>query len=143
MDMEKPEKLEFLLKEIKNFLEQPDSSEFTVLEWKGKEFGFRVVRRFPLLSSASVSRRQEKGPSQDLPLPLLSEFVGIFHFMGENPAPGMPLKSGQTLGYVESVNVKHVVETKEPGHLREILVKDGQRVEYGQTLFTYQGNHVP
>lgn len=135
--------LEHLLQEIESFLKQFNYPEFTVLEWEGKELGFRIVRRLSLSPLSSAAKEKDKEASPKLPLPITSEFVGIFHFMEEKPTPGMPLRSGQSLGYVESVNVKHSVEAKESGQLQEILVEEGSPIEYGQVLFTVLGNHVP
>ena len=46
------------------------------------------------------------------------------------------MKAGQLVGTIESLNVLNEVETTVAGHVVEILVREGQPVEYGQVLMT-------
>src|SRR5262249_55162837 len=67
--------------------------------------------------------------------------VGIFHFWAK--PKGTPLvsvgdsvKVGQRVGTIQSLNVLNEVETLVAGRVVEVLVQDGQPVEYGQPLMT-------
>lgn len=69
-----------------------------------------------------------------------SPLVGIFHSWGKpkgNPlvAVGDRVKPGQLVGTIQSLNVINEVESTIAGSVAEILVQDGQAVEYGQQLF--------
>ena len=51
---------------------------------------------------------------------------------------GDRVKAGQLVGTIESLNVLNEVETTFAGHVVEILVQEGQPVEYGQVLMTIE-----
>ena len=69
-----------------------------------------------------------------------SPFVGTFY---RTPAPDQPafvevgsvVKKGQTLCIVEAMKLMNEIEADEPGKVTEILVENGQPVEFGQGLF--------
>jgi acetyl-CoA carboxylase biotin carboxyl carrier protein len=65
--------------------------------------------------------------------------VGIFRTSmkpGSKPLVGVGdvVREGQVVAAIEALNVLNEVEVSIPGRVREILVTDGQPVEYGQTL---------
>lgn len=69
--------------------------------------------------------------------------VGIFRAAltpGGRPAvaPGDVVREGQVVGAIEALNVLNEVEAAAPGRVRDILVGDGQAVEYGQTLLVVE-----
>ncbi|MGZ6139152.1 MAG: acetyl-CoA carboxylase biotin carboxyl carrier protein [Myxococcaceae bacterium] len=69
-----------------------------------------------------------------------SPFVGTFY---RTPAPDQPsfvelgslVKKGQTLCIIEAMKLMNEIEADEPGKVTEILVENGQPVEFGQPLF--------
>jgi acetyl-CoA carboxylase biotin carboxyl carrier protein len=69
-----------------------------------------------------------------------SPFVGTFY---RTPAPDQPpfvevgsvVKKGQTLCIIEAMKLMNEIEADEPGRVTEILVENGQPVEFGQPLF--------
>jgi acetyl-CoA carboxylase biotin carboxyl carrier protein len=69
-----------------------------------------------------------------------SPFVGTFY---RTPAPDQPafvemgsvVKKGQTLCIIEAMKLMNEIEADEPGKVTEILVENGQPVEFGQALF--------
>lgn len=72
---------------------------------------------------------------------VLAPLVGTFHTWakpkgGALVAVGDSVKAGQLVGTIESINVLNEVETTVAGHVMEILVQEGQPVEYGQVLMT-------
>ncbi len=72
---------------------------------------------------------------------VLAPLVGTFHTSaklkgGALVAVGDRVKAGQLVGTIESLNVLNEVETTVAGHVTEILVQEGQPVEYGQLLMT-------
>lgn len=70
---------------------------------------------------------------------ILAERVGFFHRSTEDGhAPleiGAEVVEGQVLGVIDSLSVLVPVQAPRPGRLEELLVEEGQAVEYGQPLF--------
>jgi acetyl-CoA carboxylase biotin carboxyl carrier protein len=69
-----------------------------------------------------------------------SPFVGTFY---RTPAPDQPpfvevgsvIRKGQVLCIVEAMKLMNEIEAEEAGKIVEILVENGQPVEFGQPLF--------
>jgi acetyl-CoA carboxylase biotin carboxyl carrier protein len=69
-----------------------------------------------------------------------SPFVGTFY---RTPAPDQPafvdvgsvVKKGQVLCIIEAMKLMNEIEADVAGRVAEILVENGQPVEFGQTLF--------
>ncbi len=72
-----------------------------------------------------------------------SPFVGTFY---RTPAPEQPafvevgsvVKKGQVLCIIEAMKLMNEIEADEPGKITEILVENGQPVEFGQPLFRFE-----
>ena len=68
--------------------------------------------------------------------------VGTFY---ESPKPGEPafinvgdtIEVGQSLCIIEAMKIFNTIESDYSGEIIEILVKDGQPVEFGQPLFKF------
>ena len=69
-----------------------------------------------------------------------SPFVGTFY---RTPAPDQPnfvdvgsvVRKGQVLCIIEAMKLMNEIEADEPGKITEVLVENGQPVEFGQPLF--------
>ena len=48
---------------------------------------------------------------------------------------GDPVKKGQVVGIVEAMKLMNEIESEVSGEVIEILVKNGEAVEFGQPLF--------
>ncbi|PSL41136.1 acetyl-CoA carboxylase biotin carboxyl carrier protein [Planomicrobium soli] len=77
--------------------------------------------------------------------PILSPMVGTFYQSPspEEPAyvqPGAKVKADQVVCIVEAMKLFNEIEAEVDGEIAEILVKDGQLVEYGQPLFLVKTN---
>ncbi|MGN0354662.1 MAG: acetyl-CoA carboxylase biotin carboxyl carrier protein [Muricoprocola sp.] len=71
---------------------------------------------------------------------ITSPLVGTFYAApAEGAAPyvsvGDRVKKGQTLGIVEAMKLMNEIESEYDGVLTQILVKNGEAVEYGQAMF--------
>ena len=69
-----------------------------------------------------------------------SPFVGTFYRAGAPDAPplverGSTVREGQTLCIVEAMKLMNEIEAECSGTVVDILVENGQPVEYGQPLF--------
>lgn len=70
---------------------------------------------------------------------VVAPLVGTFHVWakpkgGALVAVGDRIKAGQLVGTIQSLNVLNEVESSVAGRVVEMLVHDGQPVEYGQPL---------
>jgi len=69
-----------------------------------------------------------------------SPMVGTFY---RSPSPGAPpfieigqaVKPGDTLCIIEAMKLLNEIEAEVAGEVKEVLVENGQAVEYGQPLF--------
>lgn len=61
--------------------------------------------------------------------------VGLFRPLATPLQTGDEVRAGQVVAVVESLKIPNEVKSSTNGRVAEILVEDGQGVEYGQTLF--------
>lgn len=139
------------LRRLVQLLDQSDVSE---IELKRLETGTRLVLR---KAKAPQSNNQD---GQQLMVPMTAAqpivensvpdktqhsvqapLVGIFHPWakpkgGTLVAVGDYVKVGQLVATIQSLNVINEVESPVAGRVVEILVQDGQAVEYGQQLMS-------
>ena len=69
-----------------------------------------------------------------------SPLVGVFYAApSEDAEPfvtvGDSVKKGQTLAIIEAMKLMNEIESESDGVVKEIYVKNGEAVEYGQPLF--------
>ena len=70
---------------------------------------------------------------------ITSPFVGTFYRAPSPEAPsfvdvGTPVRKGQVVCIVEAMKLMNEIESESEGKVAEILVKNGEHVEYGQKL---------
>lgn len=73
-----------------------------------------------------------------------SPLVGIFHASAlQDTEPfvnmGDIIESGQQLGMIEAMKLMNEVVSEFSGKIADILVQDGQQVQFGQPLFIIEG----
>jgi acetyl-CoA carboxylase biotin carboxyl carrier protein len=74
--------------------------------------------------------------------------VGTFYAA---PSPGAPpfvrvgdhVEVGQQLGIIEAMKLMHPLEATRPGRVVEVLIQDGEPVEYGQPLVLLDPTDFP
>ncbi len=94
----------------------------------------------PLAPAASTSAEPGSGPGESL---VLAPIVGTFY---EAPSPesgpfvkvGDRVEVGQTLCIIEAMKLMNEVPAEEGGTITQILVQNGQPVEYDQPLFVIE-----
>lgn len=85
-------------------------------------------------------------PTQKIPekkidlIPVVSPMVGMFYAAPAPDAPpyvkvGDQVKKGQTLCIIEAMKLMNKIDAEIDGEIVEIPVKNGEPVEYGQTIF--------
>ena len=70
---------------------------------------------------------------------VISPMVGTAYLQAEPGAPpfvsvGSPVRVGDTLLIIEAMKVMNPIKASKGGTLKEVLVSDGQPVEYGEPL---------
>jgi acetyl-CoA carboxylase biotin carboxyl carrier protein len=140
------------IEQLQRLVRLLDNSDVSELELKrGGEGTHLVLRKAKAPESNEHSSERQyvpatvKVPSAEEPHKtehkVLARLVGTFHTWakpkgGALVAVGDRVKAGQLVGTIESLNVLNEVETTVAGHVVEILVQEGQPVEYGQLLMT-------
>jgi len=116
--------------------------------------GIRIVRRQagggagfvaapaapPLLPPPSVSAVEKADKPAESGVLLTSPFVGTFYRAPAPEAPpfveaGQTVRKGQVVCIVEAMKLMNEIESEFDGKILEILVKNAEHVEYGQSLF--------
>jgi acetyl-CoA carboxylase biotin carboxyl carrier protein len=91
-------------------------------------------------ASAAAAAAAPAKPAEKPGQVMTSPFVGTFY---RTPAPDQPpfaevgsvVKKGQVLCIVEAMKLMNEIEAEMAGRVAEILVENGQPVEFGQPLF--------
>jgi biotin carboxyl carrier protein len=111
------------------------------LESDGWRLSLRQAEAVPVAFSAG-GEPEERAPdeaasslSAEALLSITAPLVGIFRQGGVRLQPGDLVESGQPVGSIESMKILSPVQAPEGGKIAEVLVEDGQPVEYGHLLF--------
>ncbi len=89
---------------------------------------------------AQVSASETPTPTVDAGKKITSPMVGTFYAApSPDAAPfakvGQKINIGDTLCIIEAMKIMNPIEAEASGTIKQILVQNGEPVEYGQTLF--------
>lgn len=103
---------------------------------KGNESG-RPAEDKPMHKVLPKSKAPAE-PKQD-GIPVRAALVGTFYQASSPEAapfviPGQKVKKGDVVGIIEAMKLMNEITAPEDGVVREILVADGEMVEFGQVL---------
>jgi acetyl-CoA carboxylase biotin carboxyl carrier protein len=146
--MPKLELDEELVRKLSGLLEETGLTE---IEYEGGGHRIRVVRGVPALAAAPApaapppaaatgAAPAEAAPADAVPAnAVTSPMVGTAYTASEPGAPpfasvGDTVKEGQTLLIIEAMKVMNQIPSPRAGKVTQILVEDGQPVEYGEPL---------
>ena len=127
-------------------------SELTEFFYEENGTNLRFVKEAPVLAESPVQVVARENAAEEKSVPkqnetkdvqgniIKSPLVGTFYAApAEDAAPfvteGSEVKKGQTLGIVEAMKLMNEIESEFEGTVAEILVENGQMVEFGQPLF--------
>ena len=105
------------------------------------------LRRAPAAPGESRGGRVPEGEAQpsidSVPVSegrvsITAPLVGIFRQGGVRLQAGDRVQAGEPVGSIESMKILSPVLASEGGEIEEVLVEDGQPVEYGHQLFLLQ-----
>tara|TARA_B100000768_G_scaffold15426_1_gene14312 strand:- start:611 stop:1054 length:444 start_codon:yes stop_codon:yes gene_type:complete len=141
------------IRKVKKLMELLEESGMSEIEIKEGEESVKISRygNSPVPSHSFV---QQQGPTSVPPVvavpviadepstvgqSLTSPMVGTYY---SAPSPtakpfvtiGQHVKQGDTIGIVEAMKIMNQIEAEKSGTVLQILVKDGEAVEFGQPL---------
>ena len=103
-----------------------------------------VLPQIPMGTAESAPAGVKKAPEAEAPVPskgnvVKSPIVGTFYSAAAPDKPpyvqmGSQVKAGDVLFIVESMKLMNEVQSEFSGTVEEILVQNGQPVEYGQPI---------
>ena len=137
--------------DVKEFIEMLEGSSLSVLEIKnGDGSAIRLEKAISAAPAvvmqanapASVNESAPAAPSAPVAegKTINSPIVGVFYAApspDSNPyvSVGQKISKGDTICIVEAMKCMNEIQSELDGEVTEVLVKDGDLVEYGQPLF--------
>jgi acetyl-CoA carboxylase biotin carboxyl carrier protein len=132
------------LRRIIRLLKDEGLSEITVAEGENRI----TVRRETGPSAAPVPQRTAASsvdvpPQDEGTFMVTAPLIGTFYSRPAPDAdpyisPGSRVKPGDTLCVIEAMKVLNEIKAEAPGRLEQVLVEDGETVEYGAPLFLFE-----
>ncbi len=137
------------IKKIRELIELMQEKDLTSLEVGVKDNYVKLARggSVQLINSAP----QAAAVASDTPAPVAvvsgklehSPMVGVFYSApSPNDPPfvrvGMSVQKGDQLGIIEAMKIMNPLEATQDGVIEEILVKNGEVVQFGQAVIRYK-----
>lgn len=138
------------LDEIKEFISLLEDSSLSVFEIQ-KEDGSKIrlekaqpaqqiVNTIPVANGVAAPTPVAAAPVADSSKTIDAPIVGVFYAAsapGKAPyvSAGKKVKKGDVVCIIEAMKCMNEIQAEEDGEIFEVLVKDGELVEYGQPLF--------
>ncbi|MDC0450124.1 acetyl-CoA carboxylase biotin carboxyl carrier protein subunit [Pelagibacteraceae bacterium] len=129
---------------IKELVDNLDEFKLTELEYQNGETKIKVskaskVSGISKVSDTFVSNNKAVLSKIEDGVRIKSPIIGTAYLSPEPGAKqfikvGDKIKKGQTIMIVEAMKTMNHIPSADDGEVKEILVKDGQPVEFGQTL---------
>ena len=125
-------------------LDFPDGTKISMKKDNVKE---RVIQEIQdttaIKSSDNITKETKKEEKGNI---VKSPMVGTFYLKSSPTAEpyveiGKEVKKGDVLCIVEAMKLMNEIESEYTGKVTEILVKDGETVEYGTSLFRIEGEN--
>ncbi|EOQ64170.1 MULTISPECIES: acetyl-CoA carboxylase biotin carboxyl carrier protein [Acinetobacter] len=135
------------IRKIKKLIDLMIESDLQAIEVKEGDQSIALTRRSPVVAAAGVAL-----PAAPVAAPVAktprgavetSPMVGVFYAApspGEAPfvKVGQTVSAGETLGIIEAMKIMNPIEATQSGVVEEILVKNGDVIQFGQPLFRYR-----
>ena len=129
---------------IKELVDNLDEFKLTELEYQNGDTKIKVSKAFKAagiskLSENFISNNKAVLNEEEEGIRIKSPIIGTAYLAPEPGANhfvkvGEKIKKGQTIMIVEAMKTMNHIPTTRDGEVKKILVKDGQPVEFGQTL---------
>jgi len=144
------------LKTLIDLVSESNVSELEITEAEGKvrivKSGGNVVQQYVPAPMQAPAPAPAGAPVAELPAPpaaapaghiVKSPMVGTFYRSSSPGAKafvevGSQVKEGETICIVEAMKILNEIEADKSGTVTQILVENGQAVEYGQPLYVIE-----
>jgi acetyl-CoA carboxylase biotin carboxyl carrier protein len=99
-----------------------------------------VLDRKPKKAARAEAKTSDEPAAEAAPTtkPIKAGSVGIFRTVGEMLKVDTQVASGEVVGNIIALGLSNDVTANINGVIREVLVEDGQAVEYGQVIATVE-----
>ena len=143
------EKIKQLIEEMGNSkltaidIEFPDGTKISMKKDKMQE---KIIQNTPIVENNTIENQIKEDKNEKKGNIIKSPMVGTFYL---KPSPtaepyieiGKEVKKGDVLCIIEAMKLMNEIESEYTGKVIEILVKDGDVVEYGTTLLRIEGEN--
>lgn len=137
------------IRKIKKLIDLMIESDLQAIEVKEGDQSISLTRPTPVYAAAPVAAAPttaaSAAPAAKTPRGAVetSPMVGVFYAAaspGEAPFVnvGQTVSAGETLGIIEAMKIMNPIEATKSGVIEEILVKNGEVIQFGQPLFRYR-----
>lgn len=136
------------IKKIRELIELMEEKDIACLEVGAKDNYISLTRgaaNLPAPMPATSVAPQSVAPAAKAPSGALekSPMVGVFYSApSPNDPPfvkvGQSVQKGQQLGIVEAMKIMNPIEASQDGIIEEILVKNGEVVQFDQPILRYK-----
>ena len=137
------------IRKIKKLIDLMIESDLQAIEVKEGDQSISLTRPTPVYAAAPVAAAPTTAapaaPAAKTPRGAVetSPMVGVFYAAaspGEAPFVnvGQTVSAGETLGIIEAMKIMNPIEATQSGVIEEILVKNGDVIQFGQPLFRYR-----
>ena len=143
------EKIKQLIDEMGNSklteidIEFPDGTKISMKKDKIQE---KIIQNTSIVENDTIENQIKEDKNEKKGNIIKSPMVGTFYL---KPSPtaepyieiGKEVKKGDVLCIIEAMKLMNEIESEYTGNVIEILVKDGETVEYGTPLFRIEGEN--
>ena len=143
------EKIKQLIEEMGNSkltaidIEFPDGTKISMKKDKMQE---KIIQNTPIVENNTIENQIKEDKNEKKGNIIKSPMVGTFYL---KPSPtaepyieiGKKVKKGDVLCIIEAMKLMNEIESEYTGKVTEILVKDGEAVEYGTPLLRIEGEN--
>ncbi|MFC6168370.1 acetyl-CoA carboxylase biotin carboxyl carrier protein [Acinetobacter terrestris] len=135
------------IRKIKKLIDLMIESDLQAIEVKEGDQSIALTRRNPVVAAGvpTMTAAPAAAPVAKTPRGAVetSPMVGVFYAAqspGEPPfvKVGQTISAGDTLGIIEAMKIMNPIEATQSGVVEEILVKNGEVIQFGQALFRYR-----
>lgn len=144
------EKIKQLIEEMGNSkltavdIEFPDGTKISMKKDKMQE---KIIQSTSIVKNDTIENQIKEDKNEKKGNIIKSPMVGTFYL---KPSPtaepyieiGKEVKKGDVLCIIEAMKLMNEIESEYTGKVTEILVKDGETVEYGTPLFRIEGENL-
>ena len=144
------EKIKQLIEEMGNSkltavdIEFPDGTKISMK--KEDKMQEKIIQNTPIVENNTIENQKKEDKNEKKGNIIKSPMVGTFYLKSSPTAEpyieiGKEVKKGDVLCIIEAMKLMNEIESEYTGKVIEILVKDGDVVEYGTPLLRIEGEN--